>query len=167
MSLIDTLMYSIGSVFLIFALIFTYYSVQLAKLMKGSRGRHLMSVGAVLFIVAGMIYSLDAFFPRRGLHLSAFIVWMVALFTLIYGEFLVGRAIQKVYRSSLLRIAWENPGSIHYLIGISVLVFCAAPVYLLEILRPTTEEFSWYSVLSVAIWAFCFANLALAKAQNT
>ena len=121
-----------------------------------------MSVGAVLFIVAGMIYSLDAFFPRRGLHLSAFIVWMVALFTLIYGEFLVGRAIQKVYRSSLLRIAWENPGSIHYLIGISVLVFCAAPVYLLEILRPTTEEFSWYSVLSVAIWAFCFANLALA-----
>ncbi len=167
MNLIDILMYSIGSIGFIFALMFTYYSLQAAKLMKGSRGHQLTTVSAMLFIVVSVMGILDALFiPARGLYLSVFFVWIVALFTLIYGGFLGGKAIQKVYPGSLLKITWEYPGSIYYLIGISVLVFCGIPVYLLDILRPISGEFSWYSVFSIAIWAFSFANLTVAARRH-
>ena len=163
MSLIDILMYFTRSFFIILVLLFTYYSLQNAKLMKGSKGRQVMAAGAMLFLVASVIGTVDAFFfPGNGLHLSVFFVWMVALSTLIYGGVLVGNAIQKVYPHSLLKIAWEHPGSIYDLIGLSVLVLCGIPVYLLDILRPPSGELSWYSVFNVAIWSFCFANLFFA-----
>ncbi|MFQ6052352.1 MAG: PAS domain S-box protein, partial [Candidatus Hydrothermarchaeota archaeon] len=158
----DILMYSLGSVFFIFALIFTYYSLQSAKLTKGSREHYLMIASAMLFIVISMIGVVDTlFFPGSGLHLSVFFVWIIALCILIYGGLLAGKAIQKVYPSSLLKIAWEYPGSIHYLIGVSVLVLGGIPAYLLDILHSTSGEFCWYSVFSIAIWGFCFANLTL------
>ena len=163
MSLIDIWMYSIGSISFIFALMFTYYSLQTAKLTKGSRGHQLVTISAMLFIVVSVIGTLDVFFfPSRGLHLGVFFVWIVALSTLICGSFLTGKAIQKVYPHSLLEIARKYAGSIYYLIGVSVLVFCGIPGYLLDILRPISGEFSWYSVFNMAIWAFSFANLTLA-----
>lgn len=163
MSMIDIWMYSIGSIFFIFALMFTYYSLQTVKLTKGSRGHQLATVSGMLFIVISLIGTLDAFFfPGSGLHLGIFFVWIVALFTLIYGGFLTGKAVQKVYPRSLLEIARKYPGSIYYLTAISVLVFCGIPVYLLDILWPISGEFSWYSVFNMAIWAFSFANLTFA-----
>jgi len=163
MSLMDILIHLMGSALFVFALMLIYYSIQRARLMKGSRGHQVMTVGTILLIVVSVIGTVDVlFFFGSSVYLRMSFVWIGALFTLVYGGFLVGKAIKKIYPSSLLRIAWESPGSIYNLIGISVLFFCGIPVYLLDILHPVTREFSWYSRFNVAIWAFGFANLALA-----
>ncbi|MBU4190375.1 MAG: hypothetical protein KJ886_05220, partial [Candidatus Thermoplasmatota archaeon] len=68
MSIIEILMYSIGSIFFFSTLAFTYYSIKCAKIMKGALGRRIMVLGAVLFIVSGIIGAIDAFFfPGKGL----------------------------------------------------------------------------------------------------
>ncbi len=155
--------YSLESVSFIFAVIFAYYSMQNARLMKGSRVRQIMAVGAVLFITARTIGVVDVFFfTGIGLHLSAFLMWIVALFTFTCGSFLVVKAIQKVYLGSLLKIAWEHPGWIYNLIGISVLVFIGIPIYVLDILHLMPGEFSWYSITDTNVRLFGFASLATA-----
>ncbi|MBU2565556.1 MAG: hypothetical protein KJ655_04815, partial [Candidatus Thermoplasmatota archaeon] len=162
MSIIEIFMYSIGSVFFFSALAFTYYSIQCARVMRGALGRKMMACGALLFIIAGIIGAIDAFFfPGSGLVYCSFSVWITALITLLIGGFLAGKAIQKVYPVPLIKTAFTFKRGIYYLIAFLVLTFIGIPAYLLDNLRPLETEFSWYSVISIVIWAFCFVALAI------
>lgn len=161
MNLIDIFLYCIEGVFFIFAIIFAYYSLVKARLVKDSRGHKIITVGALLLIIVSVIGSVDSFFfPGSGVRLTVFFMWIGALFVLVYGNLLIGKSIQRTYNRPLLKMVGWYPGSIHNLIGISLLVFGGIPVYLLDILNPASGQFSWYWVSRTAIWAFCFANLA-------
>lgn len=163
MNLIDIFLYSTEGVFFIFAIMFAYYSLARAKLIKVSRRHQLTTVGALLLIVASVVGSKDVlFFASSSLRLTVFFAWTGALLVLIYGNLLIGKSIQRTYNRQLLKMVGWYPGSIHNLIGISLLVFGGIPIYLLDILRSTPGQFSWYWVSKIAIWAFCFANLAFA-----
>ncbi len=160
MNLTNVLMFIIGGLFFIFAAILSYYSLRNARSMIGSRGRQLIALGAVLFIVAAITEAADILLlPNIGLHLSAFSVFLIALATFIYGSFLNAKAIQKVYSGSLMVIVWKHPGSIYDLIGISLLVFCGMPLYFYHVLRSAPQNLSWLSVISVSVWTFSFADL--------
>ncbi len=163
MNLIDIFLYSTEGVFFIFAIMFAHYLLQRAKLVKGSRRHQLTTVGALLLIIISVIGSVDIFFfPGSGVRLTVFSMWIGALFILVYGDLLIGKSIQRTHNRPLLKMVGWYPGSIHNLIGISLLVFGGIPIYLLDILRPASGQFSWYWVSKIAIWAFCFANLAFA-----
>lgn len=163
MNLIDIFLYFTEGVFLLFAIMFAYYSLQRAKLIKGSRGHQIMAVGALLLIIISILASVDIFFfPSSRLGLTVFSAWTGALFVLVYGGLLIGKSIQGAYGNSWLKMTRWYPGSINNLIGISLLVFGGIPVYLLDILRSTSGQFSWYWASRIGIWAFCFANLAFA-----
>ncbi|MEW6069325.1 MAG: ATP-binding protein [Candidatus Thermoplasmatota archaeon] len=154
-------MYSIGTVFFFSALAFSYYSFQCAKVMKGALGRRIMAYAGVLFIVAEVIGAIDAlFFPGSGLVYGEFLVWLIALVVLVFGGFLVGKTIQKAIPASLIKLAFTIRRGIYYLMGIVALLFVGLPVFILD-LWPLRVGFSWYSVISIAIWAFCFTNLAI------
>jgi len=162
-NLIDIFLYSTEGVFFIFAIMFAYYWLQRVKLTKGSRRHQLTTVGALLLIIVSVIGSVDIFFfPGSGVRLTVFFMWIGALFILVYGDLLIGKSIQRTYNRPLLKMVGWYPGSIHNLIGISLLVFGGIPIYLLDILRSPSGQFSWYWVSKIAIWAFCFANLAFA-----
>lgn len=164
MSITEILMYSIGSIFFFSVLIFTYYSFQCARVMKGAKGRRVMAYGAVLFIVAGIVGAIDAFFfPDSGLVYGAFSVWIIALITFFSGGFLVGKTIQGAFHVSLIKGTFiaRGGGGIYYLIAFVVLIFLEVPVHILDILRPLEPGFSWYSVVCITVRAFCFINLAI------
>ena len=163
MNLIDIFLYSTEGIFLIFVIMFAYYSLQKAKLIKGSRGHQITAVGALLLIIVSILGSVDIlFFPGSGLCLVVFSAWTGALLILVYGGLLVGKSIHMAYGGSWLKMTRWYRGSINNLIGISLLVFGGIPVYLLDILRFASGQFSWYWVSRISIWAFCFANLAFA-----
>jgi len=136
--------------------------------MHGSRGCHLKTVGAVLFIVAGVNTTVDMFLlPSSGLRIGALLLWIVGFLILVYDAISVGRAIQKVYPGSLLKIALRFPGSIYNLFGISILAFYIIPICLLDVLYPKSSAFSWNSVLIYALWTFCLAGLVLSVKTRT
>ncbi|KKM74678.1 hypothetical protein LCGC14_1397950, partial [marine sediment metagenome] len=161
MNLIDIFLYCTEGVFFILAIIFAYYSLARARRIKDSRGHQIIAVGALLLIIVSVIGSVDGFFfLNTRLRLAVFSVWTGALFVFIYGGLLVGKSIQRAYGSSWLKMTRWYPGSTNNLISILLLTFGAIPVYLLDILRPASGQFSWYWVSKITIWAFCFANLA-------
>lgn len=162
MNLINVLVFIIGGLFFIFAAILAYYSLRNARFMIGSRGRQIIALGAVLFLVAAIAEATDILLlPNIGLHLSALSLFVIALSTFMYGSFLTAKAIQKVYSGSLIKIVWKHPGSIYNLIGILLLVTCGMPLYSYHVLRSAPQEFSWLSVFSISIWTLSFANLLL------
>ncbi len=168
MNLIDIFLYSTEVVFFIFAIMFAYYSLQRAKLTEGSRRHQLTTVGALLLIIISVIGSVDGFFfLNTRLRLAVFSVWVGALFVFIYGGLLVGKNILRVYGSSWLKMTRWYPASTNNLVSILLLTFGAIPVYLLDILRPASGQFSWYWVSKTAIWAFCFASLAFAARMQS
>ncbi|MBU4255999.1 MAG: hypothetical protein KKB04_01930, partial [Candidatus Thermoplasmatota archaeon] len=132
-----------------------------AKIMKGALGRRIMVLGAVLFIVSGIIGAIDAFFfPGKGLVYGEFFLWVIALITLVFGGFLVGKTIQKVYHGPLMKQVFIMRRGIYYLTGFVALIFVGLPTFTLD-MWPLREGFSWCSVLSITSWAFSFINLAI------
>ncbi len=159
----NIIIYIFGFIFSIFALIFLYYSIQNAKLMKGSMGRQIMAFGSVLFIFAIMITIIDVFLlPAYGAFLNALIIWFGALFTFGYGMFMVGKDIQNVYRVSLLRIIWEHKGSRYNLMGIFSFTVFAIPAYIMDMENRMSGDFSWLTLFNNLVLTICFANFAFA-----
>ncbi len=158
MNLLYNVIYPVWAIYFIFELIFTYYTIRNAKAMKGSVGRQIMAIGAILFVSATIIDAIDAIFihDNEWNYISAFFVWIIALFTSIYGGYLVAKDIQAVYPLSLMKLSFKYPGSIHNLIGFSLLVFLGIPIYILDIIYSRTEQFSWTSVVLNLVWAFSF-----------
>ncbi len=168
MNLIDIFLYCVGGVFFIFAIIFTYYSLARVRLVQDSRARRIAAVGALLLIIVSVIGSVDIFFfPGSGVRLTVFFMWIGALFVLVYGDLLIGKSIGRIYDKPILKMVGWHPSSIYDLIGISLLVFGGIPIYLLDILRSTSGQFSWYWVSRIGIWAFCFASLAFAARMQS
>jgi len=125
--------------------------------MYGSRGRYLKMVGAILFLVAGVNTSVEMLiFPSTSLGICALLLWIVGLLILCYDVISGGRAVQKIYPGSFLKIALRFPGSIYNAVGISILALYIIPVCLLNLLYPKSGALSWSIVLNYALWT-CFS----------
>ena len=135
MSLVSVVMYSVVTVFFIFALVLIYYVVQRARTMMDSKVFQVNAFGAILLSVFSVASTAAPFLlPGNGLRLSLFFLWLGALSVLIYGGFLAGRAIQRFYTGSLLKITLRHPGSVYDLVGIVGLAFLGVPLYSLDLL---------------------------------
>ncbi|MGQ9609091.1 MAG: PAS domain-containing hybrid sensor histidine kinase/response regulator [bacterium] len=165
MNLRYNIIYPTWAIYFIFQIIFTYYTIRNAKIMKGSAGRQIMAISAILFISASIIDAVDAIFLTNNElnYLSAFFVWIIALSTFIYGGYLVAQDIKTVYPFHLLELPFKHQGSIYNLIGITLLVFLGIPIYILDIIYSRFVLFSWTSVFLNLIWAVSFGNLMQAS----
>jgi len=155
--LIDFLIYLFCLAFLILTFLYAFYSSRYSRLMYGSRGRYLKMVGAILFLVAGVNTSVEMLiFPSTSLRICALLWWIVGILILCYDVISGGRAIQKIYPGSFLKIALRFPGSIYNVVGISILALYIIPVCLLNLLYPKSGALSWSIVLNYALWT-CFS----------
>jgi hypothetical protein len=160
---IEILMYSTGSVFFLSALAFTYYAIKNSRLMRGPLGHQLMAAGAVFFMVALIVGTVDHFFfPGSGLIYAAFFIWIAGLSHLVGGGWRRAKDIQQTYRVSLFRILTMMPHSKLYL-AIVALVFITLPIFGWTVLGPLRPEFVWLDVIKMVVWAFAFASLAVGE----
>lgn len=164
MGTIDILMYSIGSVFFLSALAFTYYAIKNSRLMQGPLGHQLMAAGGVLFMAAAIVGAVNHFFfPGSWLVYVEFFIWVAGLSYIVGGEWRRAKDIQRAYRVSLSRIFTMMTHSKFYLIAIVVLVFISAPIFVWSITSPLRPAFQWHDVVNMGIWAFAFVSLAIGE----
>lgn len=163
MTLISILTYLFGFISLIFAIVFLYYSIQNAKLMRDSIGRQIMAFGATFFLFAIITIEINIIiYPNYGTYLNSLIILFVSLFIFAYGFFKVGKGIQEVYHAPFIKIILEHQGSIYNLIGISLFVILGIPLYIMDVKSHVAGYFSLLTVLNNAIWIICFANFTIA-----
>lgn len=167
----DTLYILSGSVrtaLFILAVIFTYYSVRKASLMRGSKGCQVMAGSAIISIVAGASGVMDAFLPAKtGTILFTFSLWIVTLLVYISGDLMVVRSIKRIYQQdSMFRIAWKHPMMVNDLIGSLSLLFLGIPVYILNVVFFKSDQSSWIDVFNTFTWMFGLANLTLAARRS-
>jgi|GEM_PF-5617832 len=164
MSTIEILMYSIGSVFFLSALAFTYYAIKNSRLMQGPVGHQLMAAGGALFMAAAITGAVNYFFfLSSGLVYGAFFVWVAGLLYIVGGGWLRAKDIQRTYRVSLSRIFTMMAHSKFCLVAIVALVFISTPFFILGILNPLELGFVWSDVVNMCIWAFAFLFLAVGE----
>ena len=162
MSIIEILMYSIGTVFLLATLMFARYTIGSARLMPGPLGHKLMAFGAIGFIIFAIVEVVNIFlFPGAGLAYISAVIWAAGVSLIVAGGFLWGKMIKEVHEISMFDVLFTYAE--YYLVGIITLVFIGTPVYLLDLLQPLAREFSWLSVGSVSVWAFAFVSLAIGE----
>ena len=90
MGIIEILVYLIGSVFFFSALVFMYYVVVNARVMRGSVGYKFMVFGAIGFVISSIVALVSDFFFQvtayLGYGLAA--ICMIGLLLIVAGGFL-------------------------------------------------------------------------------
>ena len=164
MGTIEILMYSIGSVFFLSVLAFTYYAIKNSRLMQGPVGHQLMAAGGVLFMAATIVGAVNHFFfPGSGLVYAEFFIWAAGLSYIVGGGWRRAKDIQRIYRISMPRIFMMMSHAKFYLIAIVMLVFISLPIFIWSVLGPLGPGFIWLDVVNMGIWAFAFVSLAVGE----
>lgn len=168
MTLVLILSYISGLILFVTAIISAYFSIRNAKLMKGSLGRQTMAFGSLAFIFTILIINIDTFlFPSFGTFLNSLIIWIGALFIYTYGFLLVAKGVREVYNALFFRILWEHRSSFYNFIGITTLIIFGIPIYLINRSSQINGEITWYTIINIFVWTFCFINFTIAaKLQN-
>ena len=106
MGIIEILVYLIGAVFFFSALVFMYYTIINARVMRGSAGYKFMVFGAIGFIIASIITAMsDFFFPVTAyLEYGLAAIWMIGLSLIVAGGFLRSRVFRKSHGVSLFKL---------------------------------------------------------------
>lgn len=160
MSTLEVAVFSLVGAFLAFVILFMYYSFKLASFLRGRISNLLEAVCSplvalsVLLVVIGM-YDLS-FKPL--LDLAGLIVFLIAVFLIVAGEFNRGRLAQRIAGISMFKAGFMTPYGKYYFIGIVVLVFLGVPASIVNaiILRP-----DWLIVFVLCVLTFAFANLSI------
>ncbi len=156
MGIIEILVYLTGTIFFLTVLIFTYYVVINARLMRGPLRYRLIVFGAIGFVIASIVTVVSIFFFPHTAYLQYGLVaiWMIGFLLIVAGGFLRGRVFRKIHGISLFKFPYVS-----YYLMMGALVI-SVPLYLLDLLAP---GLSWYNVGSISIWILALGSLAMGE----
>jgi len=167
MDSLHTLAGSIRIFLFVLAITFSYYSIHKVRIMKGSKGRQIMAVSAIISVIASASGVMNVILPANSTTISfTFSLWMTTVIIYIVGNLIYMKPLRKIYHTSMMRITLKNPTMLIETIGILVLVFLGIPIYIWCIMSVKPNEFSLIVVLNTIIWIFGLLNLTIVARKN-
>ena len=153
----------IGSIALLFAVIFIYYALKNAITLKTACAQYLMVTGVFFFVLTGIVYPMRIFVIHGGVvsRILTFVLFVLGVAFILAGETYSAIIVGRSYRKSWFKVMRESPHRMYRLVGISVLLFFAVPFWTLSL------SVGALSILSVgAAFGSMFAFLILAIGEK-
>lgn len=153
--------YIAGIVSFIYLLIFKYYALRLAYVLRGTLYLRLMAISAITFTVFIILLFVDiCLFKPSSIRFVALFLWLIALSLIVASLVNRGINIQKVYRVPLLKTYFILAPEKFLFFGVTILLFIGLPFNVLGTFR-SRMVLDWIDTLNAITWTFGFSSLAL------
>lgn len=166
MSTIAILTYLFGVIFILSALLFSYYALRNIRLMRGSLGQKLMAAGSVTSIIAFSFHAIQLlFFPGAIMPLPMPVIWLMAILLIVFGGILRAEDSRRVQKISWIESIRVLASAKYCLIGILILICCNIPltVWLFFHGYYGITIIDWFHTVGAFTLTIAFASLVLGE----
>ena len=151
MNIVDILVYLFGTITILSAIVFAFFTAKNSRLAAESRGYLLMLLASISLIGYFLVGAIDVYVFLGKLAYYPFLVFMASLFFMCLSSLVVARSIQKAHPRALATIAFANPAILAGAIGFFTLALVGLPLIILDTFWSQSPNFTQFSV------AFTFA----------